>query len=153
MLDVFVAIFIIASRLPTCEFRRCGSDWTTPRLSPGVLAVLGAYHWPGNVRELRNVVESMVALAAVDMLTEEDLPPQITAPVSQDPVSPSPTPAVPARDFILIPGDLKAAQRGAILAQVEACGGNLTRAARQLGMARSTLYLRLTEYGYQRPSA
>ncbi|MFC6028495.1 helix-turn-helix domain-containing protein [Methylobacterium mesophilicum] len=34
--------------------------------------------------------------------------------------------------------------------KVDACGGNLTLAARRLGIARSTLYVRLAEYGYPR---
>jgi transcriptional regulator of acetoin/glycerol metabolism len=41
---------------------------------------------------------------------------------------------------------MKAAKRAMILAQVQVCGGNLTLAARRLGIARSTLYVRLAEY-------
>ena len=40
--------------------------------------------------------------------------------------------------------DLKAVEEAAIRAAVEACGGNLSRAARRLGIARSTLYMRLS---------
>ena len=43
------------------------------------------------------------------------------------------------------------AERQAILAQVRDCDGNLTQAARRLGIARSTLYLRLAKYG-RRPA-
>jgi transcriptional regulator of acetoin/glycerol metabolism len=142
---------LLAERFAQAAARRL--DRATPRFSPGVLAALGSYHWPGNVRELRNVVETMVALAATDTLTEQDLPRQINgASVSVSDAATSPayssSPRHPAN-----PGDLKTAQRSAILGQVEACGGNLTRAAERLGMARSTLYLRLAEYGYRRASA
>ena len=47
--------------------------------------------------------------------------------------------------------DLREAERQAILAQMRACDGNLTQAARRLGIARSTLYLRLAKYG-RRPA-
>ena len=46
-----------------------------------------------------------------------------------------------------VAGDLRAAERQAILTQVRSCDGNLTQAARRLGIARSTLYLRLAKYG------
>jgi transcriptional regulator of acetoin/glycerol metabolism len=51
----------------------------------------------------------------------------------------------------LVAGDLREAERQAILAQVRDCDGNLTQAARRLGIARSTLYLRLAKYG-RRPA-
>lgn len=119
-----------------------------PVFSPAALARMRAYGWPGNIRELRNVVDTLVALAEGDHLDESDLPPEVFAasPAPSGHVSPSlnsgndgaaPLPGV----------DLKAAERAAILAQVNACGGNLTEAARRLGIARSTLYVRLAEYG------
>ena len=49
-----------------------------------------------------------------------------------------------------VAGDLRE-ERQAILAQVRDCDGNLTQAARRLGIARSTLYLRLAKYG-RRPA-
>lgn len=109
------------------------------------LALLGKYAWPGNVRELRNVVESMVALSEADIIDVQDLPPEIMStsePLSADALDPD--------EFT--PSDLKAAERSAIIAQVKACNGNLTEAARRLGIARSTLYVRLQQYGANRPS-
>lgn len=106
-----------------------------PRFTAGVEAALAAHHWPGNVRELRNVVEAMVAMAVRDdELTEDDLPTDL---VSGGALSRTIPPAA----------DLKATERDAILATLEACGGNVTKAARQLGIARSTLYLRLAAFG------
>jgi transcriptional regulator with PAS, ATPase and Fis domain len=40
----------------------------------GALKLLEAYSWPGNVRELQNVVEQLVALAAGDTITADELP-------------------------------------------------------------------------------
>ncbi len=116
--------------------------------SAAALARMQAYGWPGNIRELRNVVDTLVALAEGDQLDESDLPPEVLA-------SPSPSsghvsrPLNSGRDGStpLQGVDLKAAERAAILDQVNACGGNLTEAARRLGIARSTLYVRLAEYG------
>jgi sigma-54 dependent transcriptional regulator, acetoin dehydrogenase operon transcriptional activator AcoR len=114
-----------------------------PQFAPTLIARLRDYGWPGNVRELRNVVEAMVALAESDRLDESDLPPEIGA---------AKPPAAVLRGVEAVPrdavsrADLRSAERATILAQVAACGGNLTKAAERLGIARSTLYLKLREY-------
>ena len=99
-----------------------------PRFSEAARQALLAYGWPGNVRELRNVVEMLLAMGGAGGLIDAgDLPAEIregAAPVAGA-------------------TDLKAVEEAAIRAAVEACGGNLSRAARRLGIARSTLYMRL----------
>jgi DNA-binding NtrC family response regulator len=114
-----------------------------------LLARLRAYHWPGNVRELRNVVDAMVALADSDGLDIDDLPPELLA--GGPSVPGSPASSVPADDASAAKDNLKSVERGAIFAQIRACGGNLTQAAKRLGIARSTLYLRLAEYREEPP--
>ena len=47
--------------------------------------------------------------------------------------------------------ELRAIERARILDALERCGGNQTRAARMLGIARGTLIARLTSYGITRP--
>jgi transcriptional regulator of acetoin/glycerol metabolism len=138
-------IAALAEKFAAAAARRL--DRPAPAFSQGALQVMQAYGWPGNIRELRNVVDTMVALAETDRLEEEDLPLELRtpAPAGTTPVmaedGPRPLPPAPPA------ADLKAAERAAILAQVQACGGNLTEAARRLGIARSTLYVRLAEYG------
>jgi transcriptional regulator of acetoin/glycerol metabolism len=46
---------------------------------------------------------------------------------------------------------LRGSEKAEILEAVELSGGNLTEAARRLGIARSTLYLKLDSYGIARP--
>ncbi|ABS68737.1 GAF modulated sigma54 specific transcriptional regulator, Fis family [Xanthobacter versatilis] len=104
-----------------------------PRFSPAAHAALMAYGWPGNVRELRNVVDMLVAMGGTgcdaDALIDiADLPQEIREETTGT-----------ARAT-----DLKAVEEAAIRAAVDACGGNLSRAARRLGIARSTLYMRLS---------
>lgn len=112
--------------------------------SHAAMEKLATYSWPGNVRELRNVVESMVALAENDLLDVDDLPPEIRKPMLRIPAGMGAT--EPAR-VSASTSELKTAEREAIIAQVKACNGNLTEAARRLGIARSTLYVRLQRYG------
>lgn len=138
-------ILLLAERFAAAAATRL--DRPAPRFDAAVLAAFTAYRWPGNVRELRNVVDAMVALSlSDDRLTEADLPPELLkAPDRVGPIL-----SLPPKTGTVQGIALKAAERSAILAQVDACGGNLTLAARRLGIARSTLYVRLAEYGYPR---
>jgi transcriptional regulator of acetoin/glycerol metabolism len=144
-------VLLLAERFARASADRLGR--ATPSFSPGALAALRRYPWPGNVRELRNVIETVVALAASDLLAEEDLPPQVLAPLVDRPPQTLASRSATVADgsTAAIPGTLKSVERETILAQVAACGGNLTAAAKKLRIARSTLYLRLAEYGYSRP--
>jgi transcriptional regulator of acetoin/glycerol metabolism len=100
-------------------------------LSAAAATKLAAHAWPGNVRELRNVVERARILAAGGEVRPEhvffDAPAEVAA--------------APAVDD----------ERARILAALEACAGNQTRAARMLGMSRTTFVQRLVHHGLPRP--
>ena len=106
---------------------------------------LRQYNWPGNVRELRNVIETMIALVQSQKLDVDDLPDEIRS--SERSYS-----ASKSHELSSSPSDLAEVEKQAIFAQIRACDGNLTEAARRLGIARSTLYVRLAKYGYRRPA-
>lgn len=121
-------------------------DRQTPRLSDEVEDALLSYSWPGNVRELRNAAEHMLLSRAAEVRFE-DLPQDIRCHAADGPM--------PGGDAAPMPHlglNLKYVERGSIEAAIRACGGNLTRAAKQLGIARSTLYLRLAAYEGKRPN-
>ncbi|HVI29577.1 sigma-54-dependent Fis family transcriptional regulator [Hansschlegelia sp.] len=102
------------------------------RFSPAAIAAMRRYDWPGNHRELVGVLKAMIALSSPGESLGPDLLP---ASVLQGAAPPA-TPAEAAA------GGLDAMARGAMLAAVEACGGNVAAAARRLGVSRSTLYRR-----------
>lgn len=120
------------------------------RPSPQVLTALQNYPWPGNVRELRNMVEGMTLLAEGDTLTLDDLPPEI---FSSPPALPMRHRMPPQSAQPMGSGRLVDNERQAIIGAIEAEGGNLTRAAIRLGIAKSTLYEKLKRYGIGRDSA
>ena len=101
-----------------------------------VMSALTAHDWRGNVRELRNVVEIMCALAPGDRVELSDLPATL-----------SPASASPGTETS---GDgLNRAKEAAIREAIRAAGGNLTQAARRLGVAKSTLYQKIRRYGIE----
>ena len=116
-----------------------------PRFDAEVLRIFRLYSWPGNVRELRNVVENMILLGNSDQLGVADVPIEVRQQTDQVAASLSPeqqsSPASP---------NLKLSERAVIEAALAEARGNLTDAAKRLGIARSTLYRKLDEYGIGR---
>lgn len=108
---------------------------STVAFAPEVLRVFAQYDWPGNVRELRNVVEAMVLLTRGNVAELVDVPAELTAPVT------STGPAPRAK-----PRGLGGAERDAISAAIRTRQGNLTQVARDLQIARSTLYLKVKKH-------
>ena len=108
-------------------------------LDPRALSRLEAHGWPGNVRELRNVVESLVLTSASTIIGANDLPPEIGAPAARSHV-----PEMDPDPFVL-----RGLQRGEfeqICTVLRQASGNATIAARELGIAKSTLYLKMKKY-------
>jgi transcriptional regulator with GAF, ATPase, and Fis domain len=112
---------------------------------PELLTALCDYHWSGNVRELRHAVHRAVALSA-HVLRREDLLPQrrsqaiapLAAAVAPDPPPAAAAPA-PAQELALAaPHNLVDAAMGRILEDAYRRHGSIRRAARALGMPRST---------------
>jgi sigma-54 dependent transcriptional regulator, acetoin dehydrogenase operon transcriptional activator AcoR len=117
-----------------------------PQFDDQVLRIFRLYSWPGNVRELRSVVENMILLGNPDRLEIDDVPMEVREQVSRPIVALS-----PEQQSSSVSPNLKLSERVAIEAAVAEARGNLTNAAKRLGIARSTLYRKLDEYGIARP--
>ncbi|MBK7197428.1 MAG: sigma 54-interacting transcriptional regulator [Myxococcales bacterium] len=132
------------------------------------MAAIRAHDWPGNVRELRNAVERAVLLAGDGAITARHLGLAVPAegrapgleapPPAPPPLAPAPTaaPAAEPAGRDTLPGHrlhdaIAALERARIVDALERCGGNQTRAARMLGVARNTLIARMEKFGLRRP--
>lgn len=120
------------------------------RLAPAALSWMEAQSWPGNVRQIKTALEYGATLAGPGEIQREHLPPMLLLrPASlARPVSPaSPSDAEVAPPGGQTPGTLAALERELVLRTLRESGGNMARAARALGVARSTLYRQLRRGG------
>jgi two-component system response regulator AtoC len=123
-----------------------------PQMSPGALGKLLAHDWPGNVRELRNVMERATLLVSGSTLEAENVMIENSDPMGGgdlfDAEFEAET-AVIASPFL--EGASPEDEKARILKALEACGGNQTRAAKMLGIARRTLINRIEQFNLPRP--
>ena len=107
--------------------------------TPAAVAAMQDYHWPGNIRELRNCVERAVVLAPTPLIDVSDLALSTLA-------SPGDTGRIAVATAEFEPATLAEVEQRHILATLESTGGNKTKAARLLGIERSTLDRKLARW-------
>jgi DNA-binding NtrC family response regulator len=109
------------------------------RLSPAALQALGRRRWAGNVRELRHVLAGASLAAAGDSIQPDDLPPERSihevAPGAEGTIS-----ANGSHGVETLGRDGHAIRSGSIASALRATAGHRGRAAKLLGISRSTLY-------------
>jgi transcriptional regulator of acetoin/glycerol metabolism len=143
----------------------------TPELSPQVLAMFRRYPWPGNIRQLANVLRTAAVMSAGEHLVTtahlsddflEDIQRAVGAAMPVAAPAPAPMPMAPAWPAYEVPSALPAPQQPAfaaaepaaartleqaeidmIRATLDAVGGNISLASKQLGISRNTIYRKL----------
>lgn len=107
-------------------------------VSPGVYEALKQHQWKGNIRELKNILERSVILAENEELTVETLPTELQQlSTSNFQLSSKPLPAF----------ELASAEKLHIQKVLNHTNGNKTKTAELLGIALTTLYRKINEYG------
>ncbi len=101
------------------------------KISDEAIKVLNTYQWPGNIRELEHAVERAVIMCSSAELTSKDFN------------------LSPAKQKVLVVDNLKMeeVEKITIEQSIEKNKGHLTKVAKELGMARSTLYRKMERYG------
>src|SRR6201994_4154161 len=97
------------------------------------LQKLKQYNFPGNVRELQYTIERAVIMADDSLLRADDLIFSILETQTENEVEADNVP-------------LSTLEKNAILRVIEKNNGNITRAAKELGLTRTALYRRLSKY-------
>jgi len=111
------------------------------RLDDEARVAITAYRWPGNVRELANVMDRVALLTAGPVVAAADLEMPAEASVAGPPGATGPAAQAPLKASV---DDFTRARLEEALAQA---GGNVSAAAEQLGVARSTLRYQLERFG------
>jgi two-component system response regulator HydG len=94
---------------------------------------LMSHHYPGNVRELQYIIERAVIMADGDVLEAKDL---LFSPIESTTAAESDHAETKLSDV----------EKNTILRVIEKHNGNITRAAKELGLTRTALYRRLSKY-------
>jgi len=151
--DLFYRLNVVLVRVPPLRERksdipgliryfieRYNEDGSITGISHEALTCLTRHNWPGNVRELENCIQHAIALGSGTLIQVRDIPPRISQPESEPeaasregPVRPPVTP-------------LQKLERQAIVRALAETGGDRIRAAKLLGIGKTTIYRKLKEY-------
>ena len=103
---------------------------TNKIFSPEFISFMLNYSWPGNVRELENMIERGVILSKGSVIDLDELPQDLTHPTPEKEKT------------------VETVMKNHILSVLKETGGNITKAAKILGIQRMTLYNKLKKYDY-----
>ncbi len=109
--------------------------YTKPDLFLPVLTMkrLENYHWPGNVRELQHAIERSAIMSEANELQPSDF--FFTTASNKD------------ETFVLSNYNLENVEKEVIMKVLREHNGNITQAAKELGLTRTSLYRRMEKYG------
>jgi transcriptional regulator with PAS, ATPase and Fis domain len=124
--------------LVTHFLARYGGAAGVSACSPGAMALISEFTFPGNVRQLEHIVQRAVAVARSAQIEPEDLPEELHA---SRPVAPAPEGSVAAAR--------ERAEREMILATLARNRGEITAAARELQVSRTTMWRLMKKHGIE----
>jgi len=137
--DLLYRLRVIPIFLPRLQERQCDipilikqmlteqfTNQKLPTVSPPALDKLMQYAWPGNVRELKNAIHYALVMFDGETINTTDLPPEVLSNQMLE-------------KTVLEETDGELNQEN-LLAKIEHCNGNLSLAAKRLGISRTTLW-------------
>jgi two-component system, NtrC family, response regulator HydG len=102
-------------------------------VAAGTLKKLQKYHWPGNIRELQHAIERAVIMSEDNILQPGDFLFLLQKEGSSE---------MDLQDF-----NLESVEKLVIQKAISKHGGNISKAAKELGLTRASLYRRLEKHG------
>ena len=109
-------------------------DKSVTKISEGAMSRMHKHPWPGNIRELQHALERAIILSATNVLQPEDF--NFTPSAGKD-----------DGQLSLDQYNLEEVEKLLIRKVLKKYNGNITQAASELGLTRSSLYRRLEKYG------
>jgi DNA-binding NtrC family response regulator len=120
-------------------------------LTTDAMNALLTYDWPGNVRELRTAIEHGVVMASGPKITVRDLPSAVRT--AARPTLPGGITPANAYSEKASPLDLHATEKRLVMQALASTKGNITAAAKKLGISRRTLHRKINEMNSAKPSS
>jgi DNA-binding NtrC family response regulator len=109
-----------------------------------VMELLKDHDWPGSIRELENLIERLVLMAKGGEIVMGDVPAELIEAVEEKAQTAAPDEKRSIKELIREKtGDI---EKQMIVRVLEECEGNISKAARQLGLSRRGLHLKLAKY-------
>jgi DNA-binding NtrC family response regulator len=170
--DLYFRLNVFSMRLPPLRQRKsdipllvehfliAACEAGLPDLQPSqeLMESLQAYDWPGNIRELKHCMDRMSAMHSEGAFQMQDLPSplqyaraaagleRLSSVVAEDPAAYLPEVAMaPVSPVISIPQS----ERQTIAKALASTGGERGKAAKILGIGRTTLYRKMKQYGIE----
>jgi transcriptional regulator with PAS, ATPase and Fis domain len=116
-------------------------------ISEETLNILMNYSWPGNVREMQNVIEGAVSLCEKDIITPEDLPPQVRKRDETSLPIPSPSTFLPFKEakkqWVMT------FERSYLQELLKKHNGNISATAKEAGVDRKTIHRLIKKMGIE----
>lgn len=147
--DLYYRLNVFSVRIPPLRERkddilalvhhfleRYGAADGVADFSQEFMSRLMQYDWPGNVRELENLIQRAIAVSSGPRLDVKDLPSTLVYRTESQ---------ASTRDT----ARLQELERKAITEALAATGGDRARAAKLLGIGKTTIYRKLKEYGFE----
>ena len=132
-------------------------------IAPEVMELFTAYRWPGNIRELEHLIEGAMNMAGqdstiglqhfgpgLDCLEQVDMTCTDPAITLFDSPAPGDAPHPLADTHINFAQTQKEREQSAVRTALTAANGNVTQAAKRLGISRQLLHYKLKKYGFRR---
>ncbi|MFT3775515.1 MAG: sigma-54 dependent transcriptional regulator [Minicystis sp.] len=147
--DLYYRLAVIEIEVPPLRARRSDIPLLVAHALEGsparavseeAMELLAAHDWPGNVRELLHVLRRAAAMCGGEIIDTPDLPPAVRARKSVEPEA-------PPVERLTLKEAVAALERRMLAEALDRAGGNRSEAARQLGIGRAQLYLKMEEYG------
>ncbi len=148
--DLFFRLNVVSIKVPSLRDRkqdipalarhflaRLGNDQSVGQISDQTLGRLMSYDWPGNVRELENCIQRAVSLGSGPFVQTADLPSSMLSQLGR---------SASSRQQLTT---LQALEQQAIRQALQAAGGDRVRAAKLLGIGKTTIYRKLKEYAIE----